>query len=581
MTTDPDPVSAVTDLRLIAPAVGCWAVTVVGVVAPPVVTGSVAAVCGVAAGVSTVAVRRGGHRPAVAEVLLVLVATAGITAGFGSAITIRAAYIAASPMAAPELVGHKVTAGMTVVDDARTLRGPGPPRVRIAVRAAPVRSGGAPVAATLTAPEEGWADLVPGQRAVAVVAVDRPYRSDLTAAALRATTPPQAVVPPPRHQIWATAVRTRLAGLARRQLPAAESGLLPGLVVGDTEGLPDDVVDEFRTAGLTHLVAVSGANFAIIAGAVLLVLRVCGTPRTPAALLTMAVLGCFVVVVRPSPSVVRAALMGLVALIALVADRRTAAVPALAVAVLGVLIIWPAMAVDPGFALSVAATAGLIALAPPIRTWLCDRGCPRVLAELLAVATAAQIVTVPLVVMISGSIGPVGVLANIAVAPAVPLITVLGTVAAAVAGVSTVSAAVLIRLCEPSLWWMLHVADVAARAPGATITVPDGVVGALMAAAVVVGVVLVVRWAAGAISRAARGSPPRERRGWPALRRWVPVRWWFAVTAVWQHDRRERPTASPAGRRRLPGRTRHGRRPRRGDRRGGGRGPAGDPRARR
>ncbi|WP_082501966.1 ComEC/Rec2 family competence protein [Williamsia sp. Leaf354] len=579
MTTDsdrsssPETAPAVTDLRLIAPAVGCWAVTVIGVVAAPVVTGSVAAVCGIVAGVGAVAVRRGGLRPAVAEVVLILVATAGITAGFGTAITIRATYVAASPMAAPELLGHKVTAVMTVVDDARTLRGPGPPRVRIAVRAAPVRSGGAPVAATLTAPQDGWADLVPGQRAVAVVAVDRPYRSDLTAAALRTTTPPRAVAPPPRHQIWATGVRTRLASLARRQLPAAESGLLPGLAVGDTEGMPDEVADEFRTAGLTHLLAVSGANFAIIAGAVLLVLRVCGTPRIPAAFLTMAVLGCFVVVVRPSPSVVRAALMGLVGLIALVAERRTAAVPALAVAVLGVLIIWPAMAVDPGFALSVAATAGLIALAPPIRTWLCDRGCPRVLAEVLAVAVAAQIVTIPLVVMIAGSIGPVGVLANIAVAPAVPLITVLGTLAAAVAGVSTVAAAVLIRLCEPSLWWMVRVADVAAHVPGATIAVPDGVGGAALAAVVVLVVVLAVRSVARAVSRSARGSPPGERR-------WSPVRCSSRVAAVWQHDRRERPTTPAAGRRRLPGRTRDGCRPRRGDRRGRGRRPPGDPRAR-
>ncbi|MGJ0120667.1 ComEC/Rec2 family competence protein [Williamsia sp. MIQD14] len=550
-------------------------------IAPPVVTGSVAAMCGVVAGLAAMVVRRGGHRPATVEVMVVLVATAGISAGFGTAITIRAAYIADSPMAATELVGHKVTAAMTVVDDARTLRGPGPPRVRIAVRAAPVRSGRAPVAATLTAPQDGWADLVPGQRAVAVVAVDRPYRSDLTAAALRTTMPPQAVAPPPRHQIWATAVRTRLATLARRQLPAAESGLLPGLAVGDTEGLPDDVVDEFRTAGLTHLVAVSGANFAIIAGAVLLVLRMCGTPRTPAALLTMVVLGCFVLVVRPSPSVVRAALMGLVGLIALIADRRTAAIPALAVAVLGVLIIWPAMAVDPGFALSVAATAGLIALSPPIRTWLCERGCPRVLAELLAVAVAAQLVTIPLVVMISGSVGPVGVVANIAVAPAVPVITVLGTLAAAVAGVSTVAAAVMIRLCEPSLWWMIHVADVAARAPGAKVAVPDGVVGAVVAAAVVVGVVVTVRAITRATSHATRGSPAGERLRWARVRWSYVVRWSSVVTPVWQHYRRDRPTPSAAGRRRLPGGTRNGRRPRRGDRRGRGRRSAGDPRTRR
>ena len=228
----------------------------------------------------------------------------------------------------------------------------------------------------LIAPAEGWSTLLPGQRATAEGLLAPATRVDLTVAVLRVRGGPHEVGPPPPWQTAAGALRDGLR-TAAAVLPAAPAGLLPGLAVGDTRGLPAEVDDDFRAAGLTHLTAVSGSNLAIVAGAVLGLLRLLrADPRLAAALSAGAVVG-FVVLARPSPSVLRAAVMGGVALLALALGRRRSAVPALAAAVLGLLIVDPGLAVDPGFALSVLATAALVLVAPGWAAGLRRRGCPR------------------------------------------------------------------------------------------------------------------------------------------------------------------------------------------------------------
>ncbi|WP_296388697.1 ComEC/Rec2 family competence protein [Williamsia sp.] len=532
------------DLRLLAPAVGCWAVTITGAVGGAWAGGVATGLCLAILTAAAVTVHRSERVRVHRTVMLLIIATAGVSAGFAAAVTARVVDMQQHPIAAADLVGHKTTAELVIGDDPRVLRGPGPARIRVPVAASIVSTPSARAAATLTAPADGWSELVPGQHVTAVVSVDRPYRADLTAAALRASGPPRAVSRPPAYQRWASTVRLRFAELSRRALPAAESGLLPGLVLGDVSGLGDDVVDDFRRCGLTHLTAVSGANFAIVCGAVLLVLQAVGVGRRTSAVLAAIVLACFVVLVRPSPSVVRAAVMGAVGLLALISGRRSAAIPALCAAVIVALGVWPSLAVDPGFALSVCATAALILLAPTLRDRLCAAGIHRGAADLLAIAVAAQIVTAPLIAMIAGTVNLVGVVANLAVAPAVAPITVLGTFAAAIAGLSPRLGELLVRFCEPELWWMVRAADVLAGVPGASVSVPDGVGGAcwvaLVVAAPAVGVWL---WRRTGHSRAA------------------------AVGGVWHDGRRDRPTPSPARRRRVPGRARHLVDPRRGERR--------------
>ncbi|GAC69357.1 ComEC/Rec2 family competence protein, partial [Gordonia soli] len=272
-----------------------------------------------------------------------------------------------------------------------------------------------------------------------------------------------------------------------------------------------------------------GANFALVCGSVLAVVRAVGTPPRTTAVIGALVILAFVVLVRPSPSVLRAAMMGAVGILALASSRRSQAIPALGTATIVGLLWWPGLAVSPGFALSVAATGGLVVLGAPIRDRLTRRRVPRGLAEVLAMAIAAQIVTAPIIAGLSGSYSAVSVVANVLVAPVVGVIAIAGTAAALVGAIGPPSgicadvALVVLRGLIPEVWWMLACARTAANTPWARLPVPDGAVGAVVVIAVTVVVVLVVR------NRHTRRLRSRVRR-------------------VWQHERRERATASAAGR---------------------------------
>ncbi|WP_460973232.1 DNA internalization-related competence protein ComEC/Rec2, partial [Prescottella soli] len=345
-------------------------------------------------------------------------------------------------------------------------------------------------------------------------------------------------VDPPTIQRWAGGLRERLASAAASGLPPDQAGLLPGLVVGDTSALPQAVKDAFTAAGLSHLTAVSGANVSIVLGAVLLIVRGLGIGPRAGAVLAGAALAAFVVIARPSPSVLRAAAMGCVALLALVTGRRRQAIPALAASVVVLLALFPTLAVDFGFALSVAATAGLVVLSPILVDRLRERHWPRWLAEMCAVAVAAFVVTAPLVAAMSGTVGVVSIVANILVAPVVAPITVVGAATAVLAAVWAPAAALVVRIAGPPLWWLLEVADRAAGVPGATVAVGGGLAGAAVVTVglVIVGLAARFRWSrrillALVIGVAAVWVPTRiYTPGWPA------AGWSFVACDVGQGD---------------------------------------------
>jgi competence protein ComEC len=287
-------------------------------------------------------------------------------------------------------------------------------------------------------------------------------------------------------------VRAGFAAAARRVLPADQAAMLPALVLGDMSTVSPVTGQEFRTAGLTHLTAVSGANVTIVCGAVLFSARLIG-PRAAVGLAGIT-LALFVVVVQPSASVLRAAVMGAIALVGVLSSRRRQAIPALAATVLLLMVITPQLAVDVGLALSVVATAALVIVAPIWSRRLVAAGWPRPLADAICVACAAQLVTAPLIAGISGRLSVVSAAANLAVAALIAPITVLGSAAAALCLFWRAGAQLLIRFTGPELWWLLRIAHTAAGVPGASVPVPSGLSGVVAVGAGGLLAVLSWRW---------------------------------------------------------------------------------------
>lgn len=480
------------DVRLVPAALTCWAATAAAIVWRAGVTA--AALCVLVAGCAAVARWRGRPRSTPATVAAVVLGAAVVGAGFAWAAAVRVHGVEHHPITA--LYGRSALVVVTASEQPRPVRDGG----RVVFRGTLRRVGenDASGRVTVFAPARGFAELTPGRPAAFRAVVTRPTRRDLSVAVLSASGTPT-FGEASALQRAAGSVRRTFAAAARSQLPAEQAAALPALVLGDTSTLSPETVATFRAAGLTHLTAVSGANVTIVCGAVLLAARLVG-PRTAVGLAALALVG-FVVVVQPSASVLRAAVMGAIGLLGVLTHRRRHAMPALSATVIVLMIVAPEMAVDLGFALSVSATAALIVLAPVWSRRLVARGWPKPLADALTVATAAQLVTAPLIAAISGQVSLVSIAANVAVTAAIPPITVAGTAAAALAALWPGAANLLIRFTGPELWWLLHTARWAAAVPGATVQVPSNLPGLLLVAAAGLGAVALWRLGAGRLRR--------------------------------------------------------------------------------
>ncbi len=423
---------------------------------------------------------------------------------------------------AAELIEHQATVTVTAEVRApphrvRATSFSPEPRFAVAITATELSGRGirgGSQAPLLVVGDAAWSALVPGQVIEATGKLETADPGERTVAYLRPIRPPRTMAAPVGVAAAAEHVRARLRA-ACVGLPPDAAGLLPGLVVGDTSQLPTDLDEAMRTTGLTHLTAVSGANITIVAGAVLFLLTATGIKRLPRLVWAGLAVLVFVIVAGPEPSVLRAAVMGVVGLVGLAVSRPGAGLPPLCVAIATLVLADPWLARAPGFALSVLATGGLVLLARPLSHRL-ERVLPRWLAIALAVPLAAQAAVGPVSVLLQPAL-PAWVLpANMLVEPVVAPVTVLGALAAVVGLVSEPAAHALVWLAGWPLRWVSLVARTGAALPGASVPWPAGVPGAVLLGVVTIALMAVLFWGLGRMP--VRGSGAQHQSaGWPQL----------------------------------------------------------------
>jgi competence protein ComEC len=444
------------DLRTVPAAAAAWALAAWGVEADPRVVLAVAVLAVVVAGVLS---------PRRRAVALVAVAVAAVAAS----VAWRVGDVRASPVA--ELAEHRqrVTLEVQVSRDARTFAGAGGPGtvvgllvLRVEDRAGRVHGVRDPVTAFLV---DEHPDLLVGRRLVVEGRLGPPQDSrDTATLRIDRRTRGQGSA-----WWWSGSGRVR-AGVrdAVDHAPPAPAALVPALVVGDDTALPEQVEEEFRRTGLTHLLAVSGTNLTIVLAMVLAVARAVRAP--PRVLVLLGLLGVvgFVLLARPEPSVLRAAGMGVVGLAALGLGSRGGLRP-LCVAVVGLLFLDPWLSRAAGFVLSVSATAGILLLAPPFARAF-GRWMPRWAAVAVAVPLAAQAACTPTIVALSSEVSVVAVAANVLAAPAVAPATVLGLLAGLLDLLAPPLASLVGSGAAACAAWIVLVAHHAAALPGASLT---------------------------------------------------------------------------------------------------------------
>jgi competence protein ComEC len=265
-----------------------------------------------------------------------------------------------------------------------------------------------------------------------------------------------------RDPAWPARLKHQAVGAMRQALPPVSAALLAGLLLGDRTDLPPDVDGAFRRAGVYHVLAVSGFNVALVASTVWALLALARAPRRVAALGALVVVVGFAAVVGGQPSVLRATLMAVLVLTAVLLEREASVLNGLALAAVAILAVRPAELHDPGFQLSFAATAGIV-LAP------LPRG--RLLGG-LAVSAAAQLAVLPIGLVHFNQVSMLGVVANLVVVPLAGLATVLGLFAVATGLVSLTLAGWLFAATWPVLLALRGAVAAVAAVPGAIVHGP-------------------------------------------------------------------------------------------------------------
>ncbi|WP_079023245.1 ComEC/Rec2 family competence protein [Streptomyces odonnellii] len=556
------------DLRLVPLALAAWGAAALAAGAPGLWTAVGVLVCLAVAGLLLAWCGAGRRRPlgGVAVAGALLCASAGAaSAGLHTAdahrgpvpglaeryarVSVELTVTSDPRSTRPRVFGDRMTGGGFVLDaDLTQVTGPGgrttTGRTPVLVIAGPGEHAGR------------WQRLLPSTRLRLTGRLSPPlHDDDPYAAALRVEGkgPPRVIGQPTRLQRMAGDLRAGLREATDELAPDARA-LLPGLVVGDTSRVTPELHEAFTATDLTHLLAVSGSNLTIVLalligppGLAVRAERRGLAPRLRIPLRWTALGGGaltlgFVVVCRPEPSVLRAAACGLITLLAIGTGRRRTLIPALAAAVLLLVLYDPELARSYGFLLSVLATGSLLVIGPRWADALRRRGVPARLAEALAAAGAAQAVCAPVVAVFAARVSlvaiPCNLLAELAVAPA----TVLGFAALAMVPVAMPVAEALARCGGWPAGWIASVARGGAALPGAGITWPGGWRGGLLLAALTVLVVFAVRriprhpWTAAACAvfllLAVMRPPPFTRivTGWP------PPGWAFAMCDVGQGD---------------------------------------------
>jgi competence protein ComEC len=290
---------------------------------------------------------------------------------------------------------------------------------------------------------------------------------------------------------WASALGAIRLGLRSLSGDGNAGALIPGMVLGDTSKQSAEFKNSMKRSGLTHLVAVSGANFALVSAFVLWMMQFLFARMKFRLSATAISLIAFIALVRPSPSVLRAAAMAAVLLVAQGTKRGRDSLPALGFAMAAVVIVDPWQARDAGFALSVLATAGLLLFAPVLIEKLSTH-MPDKLAQALAPPIAAIVFCSPIIVALSGYLAPMSVIANLLAAPFVAPITIVGFIAALFSPLVPLLSTVLIWFIRFPAGAIALIAHWASSFP--VLTLRTGKIGFLVVAGFTLGSWLFKKW---------------------------------------------------------------------------------------
>ncbi len=272
----------------------------------------------------------------------------------------------------------------------------------------------------------------------------------------------------------AASVRLALGRVYRETLPPVHAAVLEGLLYGTTDAIPAPTREAFRVTGVFHLLAVSGSNVAFVILSATLAMRALRVPAGVTVPAGLAIIAFYALLAEGDASVVRASVMGGLALVAGVARRRRDFWTALAAAALAILAWEPLALYEPGFQLSFAATAGLATMAGPLGALAAARlpAVPRAPLGVTAATAAAEVAVAPLAAWHFNALPAYGLVANLVAVPLAGWLVVSGGAAGLLGLVWLPLAAAVNLVNRAALGLLLAAVEGIGRLPGALLAVP-------------------------------------------------------------------------------------------------------------
>ena len=281
---------------------------------------------------------------------------------------------------------------------------------------------------------------------------------------------------------WQTAVidplRRSIDQSIDRTMRGDSAALLRGILLGERQQLPEDLIDTFRTIGLAHILAVSGLHVGLITLVVYTLLFVLRLPRHLVAAGTLGVLILYAFITNLTPSVIRATIMAGLFLVGRQMDRQTDTVNILAVAAIVILLIWPSALFDLSFQLSFLATYAIITGYPRLKELLPERlsrsekWWARWLRDGLLVSVAAQLGTLPVVAGTFNQVSWMSAAANLFIGPLVFLNTTFGVLTVLTGPLVIEIARLFSAVNALVLYGMIHLSKTFSSVPSALVQVP-------------------------------------------------------------------------------------------------------------
>ena len=286
----------------------------------------------------------------------------------------------------------------------------------------------------------------------------------------------------PLHLRAVHGFRQRFAASLERVLMEPQASMGKAMLLGIRDDIPEDVLEEFRVTGASHVLAISGLHVGtLLVMSLGLSAWVLGRRRHLYLLAPLALIWLYALVSGMSPSVTRASIMGSVYLAALLLGRPRSVLPALGVAAAVMVAVEPMVVASVSFQLSFAAMAGIALMAEPMGRWLQSAAAERLgwvgvpetalkgLSFTTAMTVAATVATLPLVAFYFQRVSLVGVPATALVLPALPAVLVTQAAAGLVGMVHTTLAQPLAWLAWLATFYVTEVVGAMARLPIASV----------------------------------------------------------------------------------------------------------------